>query len=186
MPKVVKVLIAVILTIALAAAGFFAGYQIKTEVPLDAPIQEKHITLHVAGVSADSCSEYVVSEIVANRLVENLMLRCTPDDLRASISAEVTGSDTLVVRIPMDEEGQMVYFADELTYILNEEIRKDTADAEVTVTDQTLLTIDSTQESSLTTAAICAAVGGVLGILIGAVIVLTGKKKPAGKFDRAK
>ena len=41
MKKTVRNFLAVILTVALTAAGFFGGYQITEDVPLESPYQEK-------------------------------------------------------------------------------------------------------------------------------------------------
>lgn len=185
MNKMVRILIALILVIGLSAGGFLAGYHIKAEVKLDAPIQENQIYLTVEGISPSKCVAFVQGDLAANRLVENLMLRCTPDDLRESIRSEVTGKDAFVVKIPMDAEGQMVYFADELAYILNEEMGKEVENARITVTEQKLLTTDTESRNSITNGCIGAGIGGVLGLLSGAVILLTGKKKPEGKFSKS-
>ena len=184
MDKIIRILVAIILTIVLAIGGFFAGYQIKVETPVESPMHENQIIMTVSGAAASECTEYVRSKLVANRLVENLMLQCTPDDLREKIRVEVTGDNSFLVTAPMDEEGQMAYFAEELTYILNEEIRKEAEDVNITVTDQRLVTVDAEKDNSIAVACIGAGIGVLLGILISAVLLLTGKKHPGGKYSK--
>lgn len=176
MKKTVRIFLAVILTVALTAAGFFGGYQITEDVPLEAPYQEKQITMSVSGASAARCAELVCSELMANRLVENLMLRCAPEDLHDSLGARTTGADTFVVTLPMEEEGQMVYFAEELSYLLDEELGKEAEGACVTMLEDRMVTITAEQQNSMTFAMIGAGLGMVIGALAGVVLVLLGRK----------
>ena len=176
MKKKVRIFLAVILTVALAAAGFFGGYQITEDVPLESPYQEKQITMRVTGATAARCAELVCSELMANRLVENLMLLCAPADLHESLGARTTGADTFVVTLPMEEEGNMVYFTQELSYLLDEELGKEAEGAHVTMLEDKMVTVTTEQQKSMTFALVGAGLGMVIGALAGAVVVLLGRK----------
>lgn len=178
MSKTAKIIIAVCLTILLAAGGFVLGSRHMEKVPLEAPIRQTRITLTVNGTSAKACAELAEGDVVANRLVENLMLLCTPDDLQQSMHVQSKGSETVIVEIAMEQEGTMAYFADELAWILQEEAGKDSGNVSVTVADQENLTITYEEQPSTMTACLCAALGAVLGVLIS-VLLFSVKRKPS-------
>lgn len=178
MSKPAKIVAAVCLTILLAAGGFFLGFQHMEKVPLEDPIRLTRVTLTVDGISAKACAELAREDIVANRLVENLMLQCTPDDLQQSMRVESEGASTVIVEVAMEQEGTMVYFADELVWILQEEASKSDGDVRVTEADQKNLTITYEEQPSRMTACLGAALGGVLGILVS-VLLFSVKRKPA-------
>lgn len=177
MNKTVKIIISIILTLTLAAGGFFLGRGFTEKVPLAVPIRINSITLHSEGVSSGDCMDLIDNGQVCNRLVENLMLLCTPDDLRMSMQVEKVDANTLLVEIPMDEEGSMIYFADELTWILQEESQKLSEGASVTIEDQKTLTITYEEQPDMVMAWVLTAFGAVLGILFSLVIVLLEKRK---------
>ena len=183
MSKTAKIIIAVCLTVLLAAGGFLLGSQYMDKVPLQDPIHQTRITLTVNGISAKACAELAGGDIVANRLVENLMLLCTPDDLQQGMHIQSKGSDTVIVEMAMEQEGTMVYFADELAWILQEEANKDSGDVSVTIVDQENLTITYEEQPSMMTACLCAALGAVLGVLID-VLLFCVKQKPAQSMGK--
>lgn len=178
MSKTAKITIAVCLIILLAAGGFLLGRQYRDKVPLDAPIRQTRVTLRVNGISARACAELAEGDVVANRLVENLMLRCTPDDLQESMGVRSEGTETVIVEIAMEQEGTMAYFAEELAWILQEEANRNSGDVGVTVADQENRTITYEEQPSTMTACLCAALGAVLGMLIG-VLLFSVKQKPS-------
>lgn len=166
MKKTVKVVVSVCVVILLAVGGSLLGYQHTQKVPLEVPLKRTYITLHVSGMDANRCAELVNGKIVANRLVENLMLLCTPDDLQASMKAESEGENTVVVEVEMEQEGQMAYLADELAWIVQDEAQKELDDVRVSVGEQKTLTISYEEEPSMMTACLAGVLGGVSGILI--------------------
>ena len=182
MNKAVKTIISVILIITLALCGFFAGRQFTEKVPLDDPIRVTSITLNTEGVSADDCVKLINNGNIPSRLVENLMLLCTPDDLLMSMDVEKTGANTFVVEIAMDEEGNMVYFADELAWILQEESQNISEGSSVTIADRKTLTVTFEEQPDVMMSYVLTAFGGVLGILFSLLIVLLTKKKTTGKY----
>lgn len=179
MTKTTKIIITVLLTVTLAVAGFFVGRQFQEKIPLEEPIKVTTITLHTEGVDAGTCEKMITTGNVPDRLVENLMLMCTPDDLRLSMDVEKSGSNTLEVSIAMEEEGNMIYFADELSWILTEEAQADAEGASVTVENKQTLTITYEEQPNMTMAYVLTAFGAVLGILAGLVMLLLEKKKAA-------
>lgn len=178
MSKVSKITVAVCLTILMTLGAFMLGYRHMEKVPLDAPLKLTRITLTVNGISANACSELVQGGIVANRLVENLMLQCTADELKQSMEARSEGSDTVIVEVAMEQEGKMVYFADELVWILQEESKASAENAQITLANQENVSITYEEQPSLMTAGLCATLGGVLGVLIS-VLLFSVKWKPA-------
>lgn len=170
MNKASKIAVAACLIVLMAAGAFVLGYQHMEKIPLDEPFKMTRITLTVNGISAKACAELAQGEIVANRLVENLMLHCAPDDLRQSMNVRSEGSDTVIVEIAMEQEGTMAYFADELVWILQEEANASAENTQITVADQRNLTITYEEQPSLMTAGLCAALGGVLGVLISVLL----------------
>lgn len=179
MNKKVKIILAVLLAVVLAAAGFLVGRQFQEKIPLEEPIKVTTITLHMEGVDAGTCEKMITTGNVPDRLVENLMLLCTPDDLRLSMEVEKTGADTLTVSIAMEEEGNMIYFADELSWILTEESQTDSEGASVTVKDKQTVTITYEEQPNMTMAYVLTAFGAVLGALVGLILMLLEKKKVA-------
>lgn len=177
MNRTVKIVIALILTLTLAAGGFFLGLQFTEKIPLEAPIKTNFITLHVDGARAEDCVDMILNGIVSNRLVENLMLLCTPDDLLMSMRVEKVDTNTLLVEIPMEDEGNMIYFADELAWILQEECQKTTEDVSVTIAAQKKLTVTYEEQPDVTMAYVLTAFGAVLGILFSLLMVLFDRKK---------
>ena len=98
-----------------------------------------------------------------------------PADLHESLGARTTGADTFVVTLPM-EEGNMVYFTQELSYLLDEELGKEAEGAHVTMLEDKMVTITAEQQNSMTFAMIGAGLGMVIGVLTGVVLVLLGRK----------
>ena len=104
------------------------------------------------------------------------MLLCAPADLHESLGARTTGADTFVVTHPMEEEGNMVYFTQELSYLLDEELGKEAEGAHVTMLEDKMVTVTTEQQKSMTFALVGAGLGMVIGALAGAVVVLLGRK----------
>lgn len=173
----VKSIISAILILTLAAAGFFLGLQFTEKIPLADPIRIVRITLNTDGVSADKCVDMIKEGIVPDRLVENLMLLCTPDDLLQSMDIQKINGNTLQVEMPMEEEGNMIYFPDELQGILQEECHQISDAAQVTIADKETVTITYEEQPNMTMAYVLTAFGAVLGILFSLLIVLFEKKK---------
>lgn len=174
-------IITILLAVLLAAAGFVAGRQFTDKIPLEVPIKRTIVTLRAEGVDAQICADMITDGNVPERLVENLMLMCTPDDLRVSMAVEKTGANILTVSLAMEEEGNMIYFADELSWILTEESRKVSEGASVAVEDKQTITITYEEIPDAAMSWVLTAFGAVLGILAGLVMTLLGKKKPVAE-----
>lgn len=183
MKNSVKILISVILIILLATGGFLLGLRFTEKIPLADPIRMTKITLNLEGVDSEKCMDLITKGNIPNRLVENLMLLCTPDDLLLSMDIEKVNSHTLLVEIPMEQEGNMIYFADELTWILQEECQRISETAVVTIADQQTLTITYEEQPHMTMAYVLAVLGAVLGILCGLLLVIFDKKKVNGAYS---
>ena len=70
----------------------------------------------------------------------------------------------------------MVYFTQELSCLLDEELGKEAEGAHVTMLEDKIVTITAEQQNSMTFAMIGAGLGMVIGVLTGVVLVLLGRK----------
>lgn len=183
MSKMARTFIAAALVLVLTACGFFLGNLIKVDVKLADPIVINEITLKIDGADANSVIKTINSDEVANRLVENLMLQCTAGDLQASLTVEAgQDADTVVVSMPMDQDGQMVYFAEELVYVVQEKLGENAEDVRISLTSEKQITQDTEKKSSMA----IAVSGAVVGLLVGcaAAVAVLRDSKENGKYAK--